>query len=366
MTLLSDLGSALGVKSPDNTVTVKVNGAQISGWDSVEIAAGIEVVPRTFHVGMTALPGIAAACGDVCEVYLGSDKVISGFIDIDANDGDDSQHRLSLTGRGFCADLVDCSAEWPKGQIKGDNSLQLCTKLAQPYSKIKVSAAPGTDLGPAIPQFNLNYGETAYSIIERVTRYAGQLAYEDENGTLILSQAGTEKAGSGFVYGQNVQAFSVKNSMAERFSDYMATMLAINVDGDFGLIGDFYPAYDKDVQRHRLLYLVVEAVAGGQDLCKRRALWEAARRSGRGSEVTVTVDSWRDVNGKLWKPNTLAPVDVPGLRLQDKTLLISNVVFRYGEDGGTLCDITLMPPGAFKIEPVLIQPSQLRAEVPNP
>lgn len=348
-------------KPVEDVVILKVAGQQVSGWSQVRVTRGIESVPSRFEIGMTAVMpvgGLVIKSGQACEVLIGKSKVVTGWIDRVRESGSSGSHDLQVVGRGLCCDLVDCSAEWKGGQIVAANALALAAKLAAPYG-IAVYAASGADLGPTIPQFNLNFGETAYEIIERVTRYAGLLAYEDEEGGLLLSRAGTRKAASGLVYGQNVQDYAVDSAMDQRFSDYVCSGLSVDTLGDFGTDGGlfFYRVKDPNVTRHRLTYLVAESVSDPYEFCRRRADWQMNRAAGRGTRVDVTTDSWRDAGGTLWTPNTLVPVDVPGLHLVDKTLLLSEVTYRYGDDGGTLADLTLMPKEAFLLEPIQLQPT---------
>jgi prophage tail gpP-like protein len=113
---------------------------------------------------------------------------------------------------------------------------------------------------------------------------------------------------------------------------------------------------DPNVGRHRRLVLVAEGVMGGLELAKNRALWEASRRAGRGRSVTLTADSWRDSKGKLWAPNTLAPVSLPSLGLTDATWCISEVTYKLAEGSGRTADLQLMPQEAFQPEPIMLQP----------
>ena len=64
----------------------------------------------------------------------------------------------------------------------------------------------------------------------------------------------------------------------------------------------------------------------------------------------VTIDSWRDKDGKLWEPNTLIPVDLPTLRLPETELLLAEVTYMR-DDYGTHARMTLMPPEAFTVQP---------------
>jgi hypothetical protein len=73
--------------------------------------------------------------------------------------------------------------------------------------------------------------------------------------------------------------------------------------------------------------VISEQGFAGLDFTLRRAQWEVARRYGRSQAVTLVADSWRDAAGKLWEPNTLAPVDLPELRLPGLLWLITQVGF---------------------------------------
>lgn len=359
--MASDELIVIGNRRPnENEVYVQVGSRDLSGWTAVEVTTGCERVPGGFSVALTSKgpDGVAqlVKAGDECRLFIGNDHVLTGYVDRDIETGDAISHELRIIGRGKCQDLVDCSAEWPGGQISGANALQIAENLAQPYG-IDVRLADGADAGPAVPQFSLNYGETAMEIIERVTRAAGLLAYENNLGQLLLANLGTDRAASGAVWGRNVERWQVVNSMDQRYSNYVAVQSNIDLLSDLGDAGFYYgEANDPAVPRHRLMYVIQENVAGDpQEFTKRKVLWEAARRWGRGAQVRVTVDSWRDSAGNLWRPNTLVPVDVPGLRLADKTLILSEVTFRRNGDSGTTAELLLMPKEAFSLQPISLQ-----------
>jgi prophage tail gpP-like protein len=255
--------------------------------------------------------------------------------------------------------LVDCSAVWKGGQISNSNALQIARNLAAPFG-INVTAL--CDPGRVVPQFNINIGESPGDILELITRNEGLLYYEDTAGNLVLARVGTDRAGSGFVEGQNVQQATVQRSMSDRHSEYTCSLVSIPTgplyEAHDGLF--FGTAKDPNVPRYRPLFLVAESGTGSLDLVKRRALWEAARRAGRGEQVRITVDSWRDGAGKLWTPNTLAPVSLPRLKLKEAGLCIGQVTHRLGLDTGRTAEITLMPKEAFLPQPIVLQ-----AVIPN-
>lgn len=344
----------------DGELVLTVGGQALTGWKSVEVDVGLEQMPNTFQVDATensptAKDAVGVKEGSPCTVALGSDKVITGYVDTVIPYFDAGGHGVRLVGRGKCQDLVDCSAEWAGSQVSGSSALEIAQKLAKPYG---ITARLEGPAGPVVPQFNINVGDTPADILELVTRHAGLIYYEGPDGELILAEVAAEDAASGFVEGQNVQAASVIRSIAQRYSDYKCSLLSVETSGLFedfeGLY--YFACQDPFVGRRRQLVLVAEGVDGGRELAKTRALWEASRRAGRGRAVNVTVDSWRDRAGKLWTPNTLAPIALPTLKLTGATYCLAAIKFRYGLESGRTADVTLMPRESFAPDPILLQP----------
>lgn len=296
--------------------------------------------------------------GDACVVKLGGDVAITGYVDRFAPMFAPGQHSIRVSGRSKCADLVDCAAEWPGGQISGADVLSVARKLALPYGapgmEITVSA-PGAK-GLPIQTFNLSLGETPYEIIERLCRYSALLAYDDANGNLVLSQVGTEQHASGFTQGLNVQSASIVYSMDQRYSEYMAFIQPIDTYADVGNAGNLIATMpDPYVARHRRKVIIAESGDADFAVATKRAIWEAKRRMGRSFQLRLTVDSWRDSAGVLWTPNMLVPVELPALKLEKKMWIISEVSYKR-DAGGTTADLTIMPPEAFDVRPFLLFP----------
>lgn len=336
-----------------------IAGQAISGWTDIRITRGIERCPSDFHIGMTELyPGelarVIVAPGSPCTVHLGSDLVITGYVDRFIPSISEDQHSIQVIGRSKCADLVDCAAEWPGGQINGSSALGIAQKLAAVYGIDVTSKVANL---PIIPQFNLMLGESAFEVIERISRYSALLAYDQPDGNLLLAQVSTDKAASGFFEGQNVQEASVEYSMDQRYSNYKAFIQSVDTFSDLGNTGnELSDVLDPNCTRHREMVLIAEAGGGGNSVAQQRALWECARRAGRSKVVRVMCDSWRDSAGALWQPNTLAPVHLPSLKLQDDGMCISEVTYSRTADRGTVAELVLMPPDAFRPEPILLQP----------
>jgi prophage tail gpP-like protein len=341
---------------PHDDVLLKLPTCIIGGWLSVRVTRSIERCPNDFEIRMTesfpALPdSVVLQPGDPCQIYLGKTLCLTGYIDRVIGSMDKGQHELVVTGRGKCGDLVDCSALWPGNQITNSDLKQVASKLAQPYG-IEVSVAAGQDVGAAIPMFNFGLGETAFSIIETMCRYRAFLAYELPDGSLRLERASSDRAASALHEGVNVEVGSLLLSMDERFQVYDSYLVGIDVFADAGTAGNQLKSLqDLGVPRFRHRYVHVEAPnAMGEEVQLSRARWELNRRIGRSVQARITTDTWRDKAGNLYEPNTLIEVKAPSIKLPQMDLLIAEVSY-LKDDQGTHCELLLMPPKAFDVQP---------------
>jgi prophage tail gpP-like protein len=342
----------------DDLVLV-IDGQALIGWTDIRVTRGVERCPSDFSIELTErypgeLANIVVQPGVACTVSLGEDLVITGYVDAFIPSFEANRHSIAVTGRGKCCDLVDCSAEWPTGQINGASALVIASKLAAVYGIGVLCSVPGL---PVIPQFNLMIGETAYEVIERISRYSALLAYELPNGNLQLTRAGSGQAASGFSEGENVQRAAVEFTADQRYSTYQAFYLNEDLFHDLGDAWNLLATVkDPNVARHRLFTLISEQGGGGLEVAKQRATWEMVRRAGRSRVVRLTVDSWRDRSGSLWLPNSMASIDLPSLKLVSDQYVISEVSYMRNGEAGTVAEIILMQRDAFLPEPILLQP----------
>lgn len=215
-----------------NIATVTIGSSTYTGWTSISITRSVEACPNAFTFAGTELfPGTDAPIvqpGSPCTVKIGSDVVVTGYIDLYQIDVAPEQHGIVLQGRGLCEDLVDCSADIASpasgvlgGFINATSTLDLAQRLSKPFGVACRSAV--SDLGPPLNGMQIALGETPYEVIERAARYCGYLVYEDENGALVLDRVGTAKMASGFTVGgdaANVESAVVDMSLQGRFSIY--------------------------------------------------------------------------------------------------------------------------------------------------
>ncbi len=187
------------------------------------------------------------ACGDAARVnrrliYIGSDLVITGWIDRRSIPIDAHNHTVMLSGRGITRNLVDCSADLAHdpnvhgGMINGVSTLGVATTLAGSCRIKARMGVPGMDPGIPIPQFQVMLGETPYQIIESIARYAGFLVYEDQNGTLVLDRVGTQVHASGFSLPGNIEGINAERSVDQRYSEYLVVWFGVDQLTDLGAL----------------------------------------------------------------------------------------------------------------------------------
>lgn len=373
--------------APDE-LTLVAGAQRLSGWQAIRVTRGAERMPSDFDILLTerfparpsADPGVHAGevptqpglypdassrvpvfPGDACQIFIGADLVLTGYVDGYLPGISPHGHEVRLVGRGACADLVDCSALPLQLQIDAPSLLAVAQTLATPFG-IAVRSATGDDIPLLAPNgvplvAGVTPGETPYEIIERIARYAGVLVLEQADGTLLLSHVGAARMASGFVERYNVQAANAEFRMDGRFSEYLPFLTSFAVFNDIAPGGApaFPPVRDEGVPRYRPRAVISEQFQYDASLAQLRAEWEAARRFGRSQLVRVTADSWRDAAGALWRPNALATVHIPGLKLDMQEWIITDVTFLRDAEAGTRAEIILMPPEALTPVPSIVQ-----------
>jgi len=341
----------------DNDVTLLVNGTAIAGWTTIRVTRGVERIPADFDIGLTEryphTADVLVMEGDPCVLAIGGDTVITGYVDRVSEQIDAHTHALSVAGRGKCEDLVDCSAVFDSFQFQNVSTAEIAAMLCEPFG---ISVRPASQ-GIIHPQVCLNVGETPYSVIERLCKVAQLLCYENEYGDLVIGPVSTDEAAGGFALGVNVERAGYVRDISQRFSVYRVYPVGTGIMNDLGLqpLAE-YTVNDATMPRYRPKAFIAETGDAGDVVSSAHALWECNRRIGRGNLVTVTASTWRDSAGALYRPNTLAALSLPQLKLIDgQKFTIGEITYRR-DMNGTGCDVTLMPPQAFQPEPILYMP----------
>lgn len=336
-----------------NAVRLVVGGREYAGWKGVRIEAGIERLARSFDVSVTAewpdgrvgvgMPQIEP--GALCDVFIGNDQVLSGFVDAAPCDYDSASWSMSISGRSKTADLVDCSAINSPGQWRGLKLEAIAAALAAPYG---ITVRTEVDTGAAIADHQVQSGETVFESLDRMMRLRQVLASDDANGALVLLTPGSGgRAEVVLELGVNLLAGSARRDFSCVFSEYICKGQRAGDDDDFGeAVSEISAsATQSGLSRKRVLVLKQSGQADA-GTCQDRVDYERSHRLGKALEATHTVQGWRQPSGALWVPNLEVRVRDPLTGINADRLIVelayvldergSRVLLRHGPLDGYL------------------------------
>lgn len=369
--------------NPADLVRLVVNGAEYGGWKAVRITAGIERQARDFELevtdrwpGQTEVPRRIQP-GDACQVYIGADLVLTGYVDATPVKYDGKSVGVGVKGRSKTADLVDCcpvpSGEGlsgilaPWGDVIGKSGLLgkviappaksasqwrqqkmevIASALAAPYG---VRVVAEVDTGAAIADHQVQIGESIFESIDRMMRQRHVLSTDNELGDLVFIDVGSAgRAGTAIELGANVLAASTDLDYKGVFSDYIVKGqragndegYAADVSEEEGeavddsstdVVGETATASDSRAKRRRVL--VIKQTGHADDgSCKDRAEYERAHRAAKALQTSYTVAGWRQADGTLWKPNSIVRVR-DGLIGFDTEMVIAEITWIMDREG---------------------------------
>lgn len=322
-----------------DAVTLRVNGLDFGGWKEVEISAGIERQARDFTLSVTdRWPGATdiprrIKQGDLCEVYIGADKLLTGHVDATPIRYDGKSVSVGVKGRSKTADLVDCSAVYKGGQWRNARIERIAADLAAPFG-IEVIAEAST--GAAIVEHQIDPGETVFECVDRLLTLRQLLATDDAEGRMVFINAGSGgSAATALKYGDNILSADAALDYKDVFASYTVNGQRAGTDEDYGepASGATASAADASIARHRPLVIVQSGQVNAQ-ICADRARFERVHRAAKALETTYVVQGWRQADGSLWLPNQLVRVIDPVIGF-DTELLIVEATWRLSEEGTT-------------------------------
>jgi prophage tail gpP-like protein len=343
---------------PIDPITLRIDGVDWTYWKSVEITRQMDAIAGAFSVSLTdkwingsqALP---IAAGMECEVLIGRDPVIKGYIDKVTPSFSASDHGIAVSGRDRSADLVDCAAAHKPGQWMNLSALQICEILAKPFG---VPVRAEGDVGAPFPSVKLEQGEKAFEALDKCLKQRELLACPDGEGGLVLLKIGALEHVMAIVQGENILSASADYDMTDRFSDYHVQAQNKGGDDAWGKAVCAVHAESKDaaVRRYRPMIVRAENAVDSAG-AKQRAAWECVVRAARAVTVSVTVQGFRqgppgDASAPLWQVNAMTDVDIPFLRIQQR-LVSGKVTFKRDASSGSTTTLELKDPAAYKPEP---------------
>lgn len=341
-------------------IVLKAGGQVYQGWTKVEVTRSLEAMAGSFSLELTwKWQGSEQQYkafvepikqGQACTVDIGSERVITGYVDDWIPSYDANSVVISVSGRDKTADLVDCSIDHPSGQFNNQTLTQIANTVCEPFGiKVMVNA----DVGAPFARIQIDQGESPHELLTRLARQRGVLLTSDTFGNLVITRASKVKAGVSLILGENVLAARGRFSWRQRYSKFTVKAAGAAFGSQWdgaaqatvgGIKAD---VTDDEIGRYRPMIIVNEEITTAEGAAK-RGQWERQRSIGKSNSAEYTVTGWRiPQTGKLWNINTLVPVvdEILGL---DEELLIVSVMFSE-DDAGRLAVIGVVKPEAMDI-----------------
>jgi prophage tail gpP-like protein len=328
-------------------------GRSHAGWESVRVTRSMEHGAGSFSLAVSERwPGLSVdrqvRPGESCEITIGGETVITGYVDEVEASIDSSSHTVSVAGRDSTADLIDCSAVRKSGQWRGLRIEQIAAELAAPFG-VRVRADVNT--GQALTSFALQEGETVFEAITRAARIRALLVISDGTGGLLITRAGNARVATPLELGVNLLRCSVTADWKDRYRDYLLKGQAPGSDYFNGSAAAHVAAAASDggMTRYRPLLITADSPDIGATL-QQRAQWEVNIRAARSLTVKATVQGWRHPGG-VWAPNALVNVLAEPLHLHAELLLVS-AEFGLSDTEGSTTTLTLTRADAYTLLPI--------------
>jgi prophage tail gpP-like protein len=342
-----------------HVLTVRGGGHVLSDWTGVEVTRALDQAAATWSLSLVSrerTPRVTLPLGEPVVISLGDIPVITGYVEQIAPSVSASGYALSVEGRSRVGDLVDCSAEsyLGPGQWSGGTTLAaLARAVAAPFG-VGVSAGPAATV--AVGNVEIEQGETAHALIERVARAHGLFLTDDAAGNLVITPVlPAARVTTPLVLSQDrrqgaVLSADLTRSATERFAEIVVKGQGAGTDEAWGAAVAAVRGAATDPNIRAVRRLVVRADSGVTPTkAARLARWEVARRAGQGTTLTVTVVGWRRAPAALWEPGVLVPVDMPVLGIA-RDMLVTSVTWSQDTDQ-TTTRLTLQPPEAWSPSP---------------
>lgn len=344
----------------DDSVTVALSTGEIfHGWKNITITKNLDSLANSFSMSLfdsfnpqgddwPLKPGVKL------EIFIGSERVLGGRIDILNASYAPGSRSLTISGRSLPGDLVDASVS---GSTEFNNIAldDLAKQLVAPFGiKVFLSVVPSI-----IEKFATKLGESVFEALDRAARLQGFFWISTRAGNIRLTRAAKEKSFSEIHQDVNMLSGSVTLDTTMRHDKYTVLGQSFGTCDFFGqsVSSPFGEAFDAGITRHRPKTIIAESSIDSAK-AKDRAEWEATNRLAQGTQLSCSVRGWRQENDELWGINQRTRIRAKFLGI-NSGMLSTSVVHIKNNSAGTITNITFVPPDSFDPQPIIPKSADL-------
>jgi prophage tail gpP-like protein len=323
-----------------------VNGVRYRGWKRASITRTIDAVAGSFSLTVTdawsdqPVPWPIRE-GDACSLIVGGTPLVTGYVDKRSATLSATSHSVSIEGRDAAATLADCSADvgW---QFKSQPFLPFIQLLCAPYGiPVEVDELVPLPYTPA--DLSITPGDSVFSVIDRLCKFAGILPVSDGAGGLRLMQPGVVPSATVIVEGFNLLEGSAEFDAGSRYAEIVVMGQATG-----GAKPMRASVRDLEVKRQNRKLIIQAESATTPGGAQARAEYERAIRAARAESVSVTVAGLYAVPGWHWRPGETVQVQAPRLGV-DGVMVIQEI--QQEVEMSTRTTLRLVRPDAYAADP---------------
>ena len=197
----------------DDALTLAVAGRLYEGWTAIRVSRGIDRCATDFDIEVSERWANQDAPWQIlpytpCRITIGTDPVLTGYVDIYSPRMGPSAHTVQIQGRSKTEDLIDCTPDIKAGQFSGYSLAAIARSICALFGIEVVVQADAANT--AVADATIERCETAFTFLECLGRLAGVLLTDDPQGRLVLTTAGIIRAAGRLVQGENLMEASAK------------------------------------------------------------------------------------------------------------------------------------------------------------
>lgn len=361
------------------TVELNVAGRIYTEWKTVLVHKEFNVYPHTFTftaseaVGSDGqyltLDALQIVPGDPCTITLGGQLAITGWVNARQAAFDKDHHGVMIQGRSFTQDAVDSSMMQSGGEFKKQTFMALANTVLSPYG-ITVSDGGLTSVqNQPIDSVQIQPGESAPNMLDRLARMLGIHLTENETGQLMATPDMTFGQAGQVTEGYNIKSAQITISDAEVPRKTVVLAQNMGTDEEWGNRVSQIRAsmLNPNIDRVRDRLIIAEGPMNQQQAVN-RVNYEALWSSWATIDALITVYGWLDggTTGKLWTPGTHVPVQT-AMGMINGDLGLKAVTFSQDSAAGTQTTLEMVRVKDLANRLKLLgDPGQAQADPPPP
>jgi prophage tail gpP-like protein len=271
------------------------------------------------------------------------DVVLEGFVNSFEPEFDETDHKITVTGRSASQDSVDSSVDHATGRFENMDAKEIIEAAGAPYG-LSVEVEGDVKL-KKLQRFQINQGETVHAMALRLAKSCGFGVRGGAGNAFILFRSKDDSIGALAEGIFPVKKMKASLSDDKKHKKHKNKGQMSGHEGRYGKEASQPNATvtDGSVKRNRVRISVVERSSDSQT-AQDRADWDA-RRSGADQTKITCIIYGHYLNGILVEPNKRVAIVSPWLKVS-REMLIESVEYKF-DDSGSISEMEIVDPAGW-------------------